>query len=590
MAIAYALAMASVYERMARVGASAAVAVSVFALAAQAQQVAPPSSSAREPAAIASEVPPPKAVATAAASAEGSARGRTSSPTPLALNAGLGQPPEAVTRSTPRETVAGFLEAGRAQEYGRAAHYLNLSRLSWSEQKKSGTRLAHELFEVLDNQVWFDLENISDDPMGGADKGAAVREVQVAAIPIKGGTQGIRLTRVNDAQGRAVWVFSPATVGAVEDLHARYGPPAILERLPDWTKERPVVGLDPWQWGGLLLFIAACWAFGLLVEKTAGAVVRTVARRRGGTLGTEVTRSLQKPLGWITGLLALLLIIPWLRMTAAAELVATRLIYIGIILSLTRAATGLINYGAALVEKHSINTVSEEFKRRAIATQVATLRRIAVVLVVIVGFALALMQFPVVRTVGWSLLGSAGIAGAILGFAAQKTFANIFAGIIISITQPIRIGDTVVVEKEFGKIEEIGTTHVVVKLWDQRRLVLPIVYFLDQPFENWSRTELEVVGTVRLHTNYGVQASEARQAFDAILKSEPLWNGKTGSLIVEELNEETVVLRGSVSADDSSKLWDLRCNVRERMLEYLQKDPNRMPVRRVEQRAAQPRN
>jgi small-conductance mechanosensitive channel len=577
--------MASVCERMVRVGAGAALAVTLFALALQAQ-VTPPTSAAREPEAPASESAPPRS-APPAASADATPRSRPAA-SPLVLNAGLGQAPDVVSRTTPREAVQGFMQAGRAQEYARASHYLNLSRLAPAEQRRTGARLAHELFEVLENQVWFDMEDISDDPLGGADKGAVLRDVQVAAIPIKGGAQGIRLTRVSDAQGRPVWVFSQPTVDAIRDLHKRYGPPAILDRLPDWAKDRPVLGLDAWQWGGLVLLITCCWAFGLLVEKLAGFTVRAVVKRRRGTLSPDVTRRLEKPAGWITGLLALLVVIPMLRMTAAAELMTIRFVYIGIILALTRAAIGLINYGATLIEKHSLKTISEELKRRAIATQVATMRRIAVVLVVLVGTALALMQFPVVRTVGWSLLGSAGIAGAILGFAAQKTFANIFAGIVISITQPIRIGDTVVVQNEWGQIEEIGTTHVVVKLWDLRRLVLPIVFFLDQPFENWTRTDLEVVGTVRVHANYRVCAQEARSELEKILGTEPQWNGKTGSLIVEELTHDSVVLRASVSADDASKLWDLRCHVRERMLDFLQKDTGRIPVRRVEQTVVPP--
>ncbi|MBI5531961.1 MAG: mechanosensitive ion channel [Deltaproteobacteria bacterium] len=514
------------------------------------------------------------------ASADSTAKTRTS--TIPVLNAWLGAAPDNVRRETPRETLSGFIDAAREQDFARAAHYLNLSRLQPGEQRKLGPQLAHQLFEVLENQVWFDLDAVNDDPNGGLDKAAAVRELQVAAVPIKGGTQGIRLTRVADATGRQVWVFSVSTVDAIRDLHKRYGPPEFLESVPSWMKERPVVGLDPWQWFGLGLLLGACWAIGLIVQKLAGGMVRALIKRRGAGPDPKLTRALESPTGWLTGLVLLLATLPGVRLQAPAEQLLTRLIYIAIIFSVMRAAVRLINHGAALFEKHAIASIDEDLKRRAIATQVTMLRRIGVVLVVIVGVAVALMQFPVVRTVGWSLLGSAGIVGAIIGFAAQKTFANLFAGIVISITQPIRIGDTVVVEKEWGQIEEIGTTHVVVKLWDLRRLVLPIVFFLDQPFQNWTRTDAEVVGIVQLHVDYRVDVELVRQELDKILKDEPLWNGKTGALIVEELHTETVGLRISLSAADAGKLWDLRCKVREKMLAFLQQGSHRLPVRRVE--------
>jgi small-conductance mechanosensitive channel len=547
-------------------------------------QVEPPPSPAQEtaPAQSADRAPPaaqPAPQPAAAASSQPAAKPRASS---AVLNVGLGTAPDVVRRETPRDTVTGFVEAARHQEYARAAHYLNLSKLPLAEQRRLGPQLAQQLYEVLDNQVWFDLDVISNDPLGGFDKPEAIRELQVATVPIKGGTQGIRLVRVAELSGRQAWVFSSSTVDAIRDLHARYGPPAFLERVPSWMQGRAVLGLELWQWFGLMLLVVACWGLGLVLQKLAGLLLRLVGRRTGEALSTTVTRRLEGPIGLVAGLLALLVLLPVLRTSATAQLLLTRIIYIGIILAVTRGVVGLINHGAMLIEVHSSKAVEEELKRRAIATQVSTLRRIAVVLVVLVGVALALMQFPVVRTVGWSLLGSAGIAGAILGFAAQKTFSNVFAGIVISITQPIRIGDTVVVEKEWGRIEEIGATHVVVKIWDLRRLVLPIVYFLEQPFENWTRTEAELVGTVRVHADYRVAVQEARQALQDMLKDEPLWNGKTCGLIVEDLQAESVLLRIALSADDSGKLWDLRCKVREQMLAFLQASAGRIPVRRVE--------
>lgn len=485
--------------------------------------------------------------------------------------------PKGVRRDTPRDTIAGFMAAGREQDFSRAASYLNLVG-----QKKSGPALAKQLFEIIERQVWFDMDSISDDPNAGIEKPLGVREVQVASLPIKGGSQGIRLTRLPDSSGIPGWVFSQSTVDAIGELHKRYGPPCFLDSIPGWMRGSRLFGLEPWQWAGLVLLLAACWILGVVLERTAGVIARAVTRRRGAKIDDELARLFRGPTAQFAGLILFKLMLPQLNLVASAQQLTSRLVHVGIIIAVMRASITVLNYGAALFERHGKENPDGELKRREVATRVTTLRRIAVVLVWVVSVALALMQFPFVRTVGISLLGSAGIAGAILGFAAQKTFSNVFSGFVISLTQPIRIGDTVVVEKEFGKIEEIGTTHVMVKLWDLRRLVLPISYFLDHPFENWTRTGAELIGAVRLRADYRVGVNEVRTELDQILRDEPLWNGKTANVVVEDLTEEVVVLRVLVSADDSDKVWDLRCKVRERLLAFLQKAGGRIPVRRIE--------
>ncbi len=498
------------------------------------------------------------------------------------LNAGLGVAPEVVTRESPRDAVAGFLAAGRTQEWMLAAHYLNLSKLNAAQQRRNGPELAQRLFYVLETQVWFDLEMIPDEPTGATDKTPAQTEVQVASIPLRSGMQGIRLSRVADAQGKQVWVVSTATVQAIDDLHDRYGPSPLVEKLPAWARANAVLGLESWQWAGLVVLVGVCWFFGWIVEKTAVAIARSWSRRRKTELNPELTRLIEGPGGMISGLVLVVLALPWLRLVASAEQVIGRIVTILVILVVTRAGVRLVNYGASLVEAHGQEHLTDDVRRRAVATRVTTARRITAALVWIVGIALAMMQFTVVRNLGWSLLGSAGIAGAILGFAAQKTFSNVFAGIIISLTQPIRIGDTVVVEKEFGVIEEIGSTHVVVKLWDLRRLVLPIVYFLDSPFENWTRTGQELVGVVRLQADYRVKVEEIREELKRMLEGEALWNGKKAAVIVEDMTADAVTVRITLSADDSDKLFDLRSKVREQMLAFLQQEPWRLPTRRFE--------
>jgi small-conductance mechanosensitive channel len=202
----------------------------------------------------------------------------------------------------------------------------------------------------------------------------------------------------------------------------------------------------------------------------------------------------------------------------------------------------------------------------------------------VVCLALILLQFPAVRTIGMSVLASAGVLGVVFGLAAQRSIANLLAGIQISITQPIRIGDTVVIEKEFGVIEEIHLTYVVVKVWDLRRLVVPVSTFLEKPFENWSRGSTEILGTVELYADYSVDVEGARAELLRVVESErgKLWNGKTNAIQVTELSERCVTLRALVGTDDAGRNWDLRCLVRERLAAWLQLQPGALPRAREE--------
>ncbi|MDH5656205.1 MAG: mechanosensitive ion channel family protein, partial [Spirochaetia bacterium] len=181
------------------------------------------------------------------------------------------------------------------------------------------------------------------------------------------------------------------------------------------------------------------------------------------------------------------------------------------------------------------------------------------------------------------ILASAGIMGIIAGLAAQKSISALFAGIQIAITQPFRIDDVVIVEGEWGRIEEITLTYVVVKIWDERRLVLPITYFLEKPFQNWTRTTSDLLGTVFIYADYSIPVQIIRSRLEEFLKKSKLWDGRVCSLQVTNLKDSTVELRALMSSRDASDSWDLRCEIREKLLEYIQKEfPEKLPKIRLE--------
>lgn len=282
-------------------------------------------------------------------------------------------------------------------------------------------------------------------------------------------------------------------------------------------------------------------------------------------------------------LLAVLLILPSLQLP---EKLAALLLHMGG-LTLIATVAWLLSatiYGLQelVLQRYDV-TASDNLKARAVSTQVNVLIKIAIVLISIIAGATMLMTFDKVRQVGMSLLASAGIAGIIIGFAAQRSLATFIAGIQIAITQPIRLDDVVVVEGEWGRIEEITLTYVVVCIWDLRRLVLPITYFLEKPFQNWTRVSADLLGTVTLHCDYRVPVAAVRAELERILAGTDLWDGKASGLVVVEATGKTVVLRALVSSKNSGEGWDLRCHVREKLVEFLQREhPDCLPRLRAE--------
>ncbi|MFB0505703.1 MAG: mechanosensitive ion channel family protein [Thermodesulfobacteriota bacterium] len=227
--------------------------------------------------------------------------------------------------------------------------------------------------------------------------------------------------------------------------------------------------------------------------------------------------------------------------------------------------------------------VRDNLQARKIKTQLQIFKKIVTVVVVILALATMLMTFDKVRQLGTSILASAGIIGIVVGLAAQRTIATLLAGLQIAFTQPIRVEDVVIVENEWGRIEEITFTYVVVRIWDLRRLVLPITYFIEKPFQNWTRVTADILGTVFIYVDYTVPVQAIREELHRILKNTDLWDGKAWVLQVTNATERTVELRALMSAADAPTAWNLRCEVREKLLVFIQKNyPDGLPKVRAE--------
>jgi small-conductance mechanosensitive channel len=243
-------------------------------------------------------------------------------------------------------------------------------------------------------------------------------------------------------------------------------------------------------------------------------------------------------------------------------------------------------YAVTDVVLDRLTRVEGERNRRArrIRTQIALVRRVSAAVVVVLALGAMLFTFPQVRALGAGLLASAGIAGVVGGIAAQSTLGNMLAGLQLAFSDALRLDDVVVVEDEWGRIEELTLTYVALRLWDERRLILPVSYFTTNPFENWTRHESRILGSVYLRVDWSIPVEEVRTELYRALRENPLWDQKDWTLQVTDITPEGLVeLRALMSAADSASAFDLRCDIREHLVEFIrEKYPESLPRLRVE--------
>src|SRR5690606_24854471 len=237
---------------------------------------------------------------------------------------------------------------------------------------------------------------------------------------------------------------------------------------------------------------------------------------------------------------------------------------------------------ARILRGHPVD-IEDNLAARRIQTQTRVIARVIQGAIILVGVALALMTFPAIRQIGATLLASAGIIGLVAGIAARPVFGNLIAGLQIALAQPIRLDDVVIVEGEWGRIEEITSTYVVVRVWDERRLVVPLQWFIENPFQNWTRTSAQLLGTAFLWLDYRTPMADVRAELQRICEDDARWDGRVCVAQVTETSEHTIQVRLLVSARNSGELFDLRCVVRERMIDYLERrHPQALPRLRAD--------
>lgn len=324
--------------------------------------------------------------------------------------------------------------------------------------------------------------------------------------------------------------------------------------------------------GGPWLHLGAWFLVALLLAAVLRGIIRIVVRRLRAAhlVAADMLRRATAPALWLLPLLLLTLV----TRPAATHSTPLSLLHHLILIALVASITWTIVRCLGVVEtvairRHPVGVV-DNLEARRVVTQVKVLGRTADVIVVVIGIAVILMTIPGVRQVGTSLLASAGVAGLALGLAAKPVLSNLLAGLQIALTQPIRLDDVVIIEGEWGRIEEITGSYVVMRIWDERRLVVPLNWFIENPFQNWTRTGAELIGTVFIWTDYRVPLAALREELKRLCAEAKEWDGRVCLLQVTDTSDKAMQLRALVSSADSGRNWDLRCRIREGLLVYIQ--------------------
>ena len=340
-------------------------------------------------------------------------------------------------------------------------------------------------------------------------------------------------------------------------------------------------------WSGI--WLATAIVISLIVRVIVFWLLARMTRRRGTMIGSSLVRHGKGPTRWIFPLLAALCVLPGLPLPHELMLALEHISGIGLIVAIAWMVVLFVEVVADILTGRYRIDVADNLAARRIRTQFQMVQRIVVILVAVVAVSIALMTFPAIKHIGMSILASAGLASLVVGLAMKGTLSNLVAGVQIAFTQPFRIEDAVVIDGNWGWIEEIGTMYVTVRIWDLTRLVVPLSWFLENSFQNWTRTSAELLGHCMIYVDYTVPVEPLRAELKRICESTKLWSGKVCVLQVSDLFQNVMQLRALMDARNSGDAWDLRCLVREQMIDFIQKNyPGGLPRYRGEFEARWP--
>lgn len=508
------------------------------------------------------------------------------------LNAGLPPLSEPPNLSTPLATLEFFQSAVMNQQYDLAAYALNMNLIDSESQSNQAMDLVKQLDFLLIEKKLYVFDELPDRPDGliepplgstNSIQGIPRRSIQLGYIDYRERRVPLHLERVRIDDSAPFWVFSAQTVANIDKLYEQYHPAKFERYLPSWTKLK-LFNIAIWEFLALFIFFSFTMGIGWLLSTAAGKLLNWyVMDKEGNRLGTlhhngveDLVNKLTVPLTFTISFSSVFTLVsggfPYLDAVASS----TRpIIWIGLVFSAMWLGIRVINFFANRYQDMQIENLGEEQfdKVRRRRTYVSIFRRVFVFVMVLGSIWIGLSEFANMEGFGKTLLTSAGIAGVVIGIAAQPILGNIIAGVQVAVTQPVRIGDSVIMDGNFSTVEDLRYTYAVLKTWDERRLIVPMRELITEMVENWSHTEVHQTCPVFLYIDYGADIDAIRQQFISVVKDNKLWDNKTEpEIFVVEVTEKTIQLRGAVSAVGPVEAWTLACEIREQMLDYLYRE------------------
>jgi small-conductance mechanosensitive channel len=507
------------------------------------------------------------------------------------VNPSLPKPEQQINLATPQACVEHFILQSRRENYASAARAMNF-RLVEPASMDEAAQLAERLHYLINQNLWIDWSTIPDRPDGmGAPSllgtqspmaGQPRRSILLGTISFNGRDMPIRIERVKPQDGDPVWLFAAQTVDNINPLYDAKGPSWLARQVPTWSRSRTFWRVPMWQWIALAILI-------LLAVATAYIVVAVICRSIAKHLpqrGGQLIRAIRWPAGVLTSSVlayssaSSLLTLPG-GVAALAEPFALFLI--------TVSATWLvIRIMGFLTEQLIRKNRSDELTvdESGALVRLTVFRYVLILTVAAIGMSIFLISMDLFRTLGLALLGSAGAAAVLLGIAGHAVLGNLIMGVQIALAKPFRTGDTVIIEGYWGRIEELRYTYVVVRTWDEKRIVLPVKYFMENWFENWSKTDPYLIRPIYLKLDYRADVQAVREKFMEFVREDDLWVGEEKDdpdVLVTDFGEETMTVRLTSGGEDSSSAWQLSCRVREKMIAWLQEyeDGRYLPRQRL---------
>ncbi|WP_323767785.1 mechanosensitive ion channel family protein [Marinovum sp.] len=507
-----------------------------------------------------------------------------------ALNAGLDAPPEGLNRASPRASMRAFVELADAGHFAAAQHLLNFNDIPPERQAVQGEIFARQLYQVIDRRVWLDWSGlparpdalVEDGSSNNPQAGQTRRDLGIKLFQLNGRAYEIRLARYK-APGldEAVWLFTPQTVEDVPALHDAYGPRAFERHIPD-ALQREIGALRLWEWIALPLLLGALIALGWTVK----SVLDTASGRFSRPFLKTAFERASFPLALFMVALAAQAV---LGLAVSFSGPVTAVVQPVLVVIMTSAVgIAILRVIDAVLDRITRRYVSEiddasGVDKRELYTSIYALRRVIVLLMV--GFAtiFVLVQLNLFESLGITLLASAGVLTVLLGIAGQAVLGNILASLQIALAKPVRIGDSVLFEGHWAYVESIFYTFMRLRTWDERRIIVPVKYFVSNPFENWSVKDARMMKTVRLRLDHAADAEALRETFETVAKEEEgVIEHDTMCVFVTDHDAHGQEITFYVMTPDPSTGWEVEMRLREKLMAFIREEhPEWWPRERV---------